>query len=82
MGGRRAAVDHRGLPYDFNQVEAACPSRWQRDPVPAPDGAPFYNLVEFSYPSAEGLHVGHVMGYCGAGGWCAASPSRTAWRTW
>jgi leucyl-tRNA synthetase len=26
----------------------------------------FYNLVEFPYPSAEGLHVGHVYTYCGA----------------
>ena len=26
----------------------------------------FYNLVEFPYPSAEGLHVGHVFKYCGA----------------
>jgi leucyl-tRNA synthetase len=26
----------------------------------------FYNLVEFPYPSADGLHVGHVFKYCGA----------------
>jgi leucyl-tRNA synthetase len=26
----------------------------------------YYNLVEFPYPSAEGLHVGHVYTYCGA----------------
>src|SRR5689334_18288357 len=26
----------------------------------------FYNLVEFPYPSAEGLHVGHVFKYSGA----------------
>src|SRR5439155_6617981 len=26
----------------------------------------FYNLVEFPYPSAEGLHVGHAYTYCGA----------------
>ena len=25
----------------------------------------FYNLVEFPYPSAEGLHVGHVFRYSG-----------------
>jgi leucyl-tRNA synthetase len=29
-------------------------------------GERFYNLVEFPYPSAEGLHVGHVFKYCGA----------------
>src|ERR671935_282355 len=27
---------------------------------------PFYNLMEFPYPSGEGLHVGHVYTYCGA----------------
>jgi leucyl-tRNA synthetase len=26
----------------------------------------FYNLVEFPYPSAQGLHVGHVFKYSGA----------------
>jgi leucyl-tRNA synthetase len=26
----------------------------------------FYNLVEFPYPSSEGLHVGHVYTYAGA----------------
>ncbi len=26
----------------------------------------FYNLVEFPYPSADGLHVGHVFRYSGA----------------
>jgi leucyl-tRNA synthetase len=26
----------------------------------------FYNLVEFPYPSAEGLHVGHAYTYSGA----------------
>ena len=25
----------------------------------------FYNLAEFPYPSADGLHVGHVFKYCG-----------------
>lgn len=29
-------------------------------------GERFYNLVEFPYPSADGLHVGHVFKYCGA----------------
>ena len=29
-------------------------------------GDVFYNLVEFPYPSASGLHVGHVFKYSGA----------------
>jgi leucyl-tRNA synthetase len=46
--------------------------RWLEDPPfsfavdSVPAGEKFYNLVEFPYPSAEGLHVGHVYTYCGA----------------
>ena len=29
-------------------------------------GDVFYNMVEFPYPSASGLHVGHVFKYSGA----------------
>ena len=55
-----------GLPYDAQEVEGRWQARWDRDlPAPAPDGEPFYNLAEFPYPSAEGLHVGHVLTYCG-----------------
>jgi leucyl-tRNA synthetase len=58
--------------YDFRSVEETWRRRWREQP-PAqfdladfdPDKA-FYNLVEFPYPSAEGLHVGHVYTYCGA----------------
>ena len=56
-----------GLPYDPAELEARWPARWDADPPAPPAGAErFYNLVEFPYPSAEGLHVGHVMTYCGA----------------
>ena len=58
--------------YDFREQE----SRWLREWLARPPakfdvwGADparkFYNLVEFPYPSAEGLHVGHVYTYCGA----------------
>ncbi len=55
-----------GLPYDHVEVEARWQARWAAEP-PAPAVGPrFYNLVEFPYPSADGLHVGHVMTYCGA----------------
>jgi leucyl-tRNA synthetase len=57
--------------YDVHAVEAAWQARWAEagigtldlDAVPV---SKFYNLVEFPYPSAEGLHVGHVYTYCGA----------------
>jgi len=44
--------------------------RWRKDRLFDADldrpASKFYNLVEFPYPSAEGLHVGHVYTYCGA----------------
>ena len=54
-----------GLPYDPAEVEARWQARWDADPPPLPAGARFYNLAEFPYPSAEGLHVGHALTYCG-----------------
>ena len=56
-----------GLPYDPAELEARWQARWDADPpAPPAGGERFYNLVEFPYPSARGLHVGHVMTYCGA----------------
>jgi leucyl-tRNA synthetase len=61
-----------GLPYDVHEVENRWRARWEADDVTRldldrvdPDRI-FYNLVEFPYPSAEGLHVGHVFKYSGA----------------
>ena len=63
-----------GVPYDVHEIEARWRAEWERAGVGRVDlDAPglerddvFYNLVEFPYPSAEGLHVGHVFRYCGA----------------
>lgn len=58
--------------YDFHAVEAKWNERWREDPsarfrLDSVDSSKkFYNLVEFPYPSAEGLHVGHMYTYCGA----------------
>ena len=61
------------LPYDPHAVEARWRQRWEADGtglIPSLDDVDpavvFYNLVEFPYPSAEGLHVGHVFKYSGA----------------
>ena len=58
--------------YDTAEVEARWQRRWEAEPrlildldAVAPADK-FYNLVEFPYPSAEGLHVGHVYTYSGA----------------
>lgn len=59
------------VPYPVRAVE----ERWRREWADASVGIVdldvvdpdrlFYNLVEFPYPSAEGLHVGHVFRYVG-----------------
>jgi leucyl-tRNA synthetase len=51
-------------------VEAKWRRRWEaagshRTPLDAAE-RPFYNLMMFPYPSAEGLHVGNVYAYTGA----------------
>jgi leucyl-tRNA synthetase len=56
--------------YDHRAVEAKWRRRWQatgrdRTPLGRPE-RPFYNLMMFPYPSAEGLHVGNVYAYTGA----------------
>lgn len=57
---------------DPTEIEPRWQARWQADRLNAldldtvPPAEKFYNLVEFPYPSAEGLHVGHVYTYCGA----------------
>jgi leucyl-tRNA synthetase len=58
--------------YDPPAIEARWQTRWTADHLAeidvdhvAPDRK-FYNLVEFPYPSAEGLHVGHAYTYAGA----------------
>jgi leucyl-tRNA synthetase len=58
-----------------HEVEARWRARWNADatyevdttspPTGVASPAHFYNLVEFPYPSGEGLHVGHAMTYCG-----------------
>ncbi len=57
---------------DPREIEWRWQARWQADGLYELDldrldpTEKFYNLVEFPYPSAEGLHVGHAYTYCGA----------------
>jgi leucyl-tRNA synthetase len=56
--------------YDHGAIEAKWQARWQKtglyemdlDRVPRP----YYNLMMFPYPSAEGLHVGNMFTFSGA----------------
>ena len=59
-------------PYDVRSIEDRWRRRWEADGLGrlnldrVDPALKFYNLVEFPYPSAEGLHVGHVFKYSGA----------------
>ena len=56
--------------YDPQIVEKKWQERWQERGTNKADLAgatrPFYNLMMFPYPSAEGLHVGNVFAFTGA----------------
>ena len=56
--------------YRPDRVESKWQARWAERRTNEPDldrGArPFYNLMMFPYPSAEGLHVGNVFAFTGA----------------
>jgi len=57
--------------YDPEQVESKWRARWQERGTNHPDldrpaSEPFYNLMMFPYPSAEGLHVGNMYAFTGS----------------
>ena len=56
--------------YDPSAVEAKWRERWDARGTNAPDLAggarPYYQLMMFPYPSAEGLHVGNLFAFTGA----------------
>ncbi len=51
------------MKYDFAAIEKKWQNKWEEvKPYAAVTGSPkpkFYGLIEFPYPSAAGLHVGH-----------------------
>ena len=53
--------------YDFKQIEKKWQDRWEEDKTFAAttdySKPKFYPLVEFPYPSGQGLHVGHPRSY-------------------
>ena len=57
-------------PFDHQAIAAKWQSRWEQDGIYEVDLAnaqkPFFNLMMFPYPSAEGLHVGNVFAFTGA----------------
>lgn len=56
--------------YDHQQLEEKWVQEWIDKKVYSPDLSnaknPYYNLMMFPYPSAEGLHVGNMYAFTGA----------------
>ncbi len=56
--------------YDPQAIESRWQAFWEENGTNEPDldGAerPFYNLMMYPYPSAEGLHVGNLYAFTGA----------------
>ena len=55
------------LKYEFNRIERKWQDRWDKEKAyhveNGGDKPKFYALVEFPYPSGQGLHVGHARPY-------------------
>ena len=55
------------MKYDFSSIEQKWQKRWQEEKtfaaVTSSDKPKFFALVEFPYPSGNGLHVGHARPY-------------------
>src|SRR3989344_1518083 len=56
--------------YNPKGVETYWQDVWERNRIYEPNirraKRPFYNLMMFPYPSAEGLHVGNMYAVCGS----------------
>jgi len=70
MDRRASRKEKQLVRYDPATIEPKWLRRWERDGLYRTNlgktERKFYNLMEFPYPSAEGLHVGHVFTYCGS----------------
>ncbi len=56
--------------FDYQKIEKRWQESWLKNRIYEPDfkkaKRPFYNLMMFPYPSAEGLHVGNVYAFVGS----------------
>ncbi|MDP3052410.1 MAG: leucine--tRNA ligase [bacterium] len=56
--------------YPFQKIEKKWRALWDKNKIYEPDfkkaQKPFYNLMMFPYPSAEGLHVGNMYAFVGS----------------
>ncbi len=58
------------MEYNFREIEKKWEKEWYEKGIYEPDldnpNEPFYNLMMFPYPSAEGLHVGNMYAFVGS----------------
>ncbi|MFA5084178.1 MAG: leucine--tRNA ligase [Candidatus Paceibacterota bacterium] len=58
------------MSYPFSKIEKKWRKFWEENKIYEPDfkkaERPFYNLMMFPYPSAEGLHVGNMYAFTGS----------------
>lgn len=56
--------------YSPQSIEKKWQRKWLKEKIYSPNlkeaGRPFFNLMMFPYPSAEGLHVGNMYAFTGA----------------
>src|SRR3989344_2655912 len=56
--------------YKPSEVEAKWQKKWEENKTFSPDlnsaKKPFFNLMMFPYPSAEGMHVGNMYAHTGS----------------
>lgn len=56
--------------YKHRKIEKKWRKKWEEEEVYQPSlkeaGSPFFNLMMYPYPSAEGLHVGNMYAFTGA----------------
>jgi leucyl-tRNA synthetase len=57
------------MKYNHSKIESKWQKTWLKEKIYEPDlknaKNPFYNLMMFPYPSAEGLHVGNMYAFTG-----------------
>jgi len=56
--------------YNPSEIEQKWQKKWEKEKIYSPNletaKNPFYNLMMFPYPSAEGMHVGNMYAFTGA----------------
>jgi len=68
IGSKKIQIKETDMKYDFTAIEQKWQNKWRDEQTFAAKNGDtskpkFYGLVEFPYPSGQGLHVGHARPY-------------------